>query len=108
MRSERKLSTLMAKNTDEGVLWFCAGAALGVTLALLFAPHSGDHTRRKLRVAARTSTDKLAEQGKQLSELGREMYEKGRQMADDANSMFERGRKLINDPEIDGKWGEDA
>ena len=90
----------MAKNSGEGVLWFCAGAALGTTIALLYAPHSGHHTRKKIRVVARTSAEKMAEQGRQLKDLGREMYEKGKQMADDANSMFERGRKLIDDPEL--------
>ena len=94
----------MAKNSGEGVLWFCAGAALGATIALLYAPHPGHHTRKKIRTAAQTGADKMAEQGRQLSELGREMYDKGRQMADDANSMFERGRKLIDDPEL----GEEA
>ena len=100
---------LMAtNNSGEGVLWFCAGAALGATIALLYAPHPGHHTRRKIKTVARTSADKVAEQGRQLSDLGRELYEKGRKMADEANSMFERGRKLIDDPEMAGEHGEEA
>ena len=98
----------MAKNSSEGVLWFCAGAALGATIALLYAPQTGEHTRRKITRGARTGADKMAESGRQVADLGRELYEKGRQMADDANSMFERGRKLINDPEIASEMGEEA
>lgn len=105
MSQERKL---MAKNSGEGVLWFCAGAALGTTIALLYAPHSGHHTRGKIKIVAKTGADKMAEQGRQLTELGRELYEKGRQMADDANSMFERGRKLIDDPEVAEELGDEA
>ncbi len=95
----------MAKNSSEGILWFTAGLALGTTIALLYAPEPGHHTRRKIKRVARTGTDKMAEQGRQMADLGRELYEKGRKMADDANSMFERGKKLIDDPEI---MGEDA
>jgi gas vesicle protein len=98
----------MAKNSGEGALWFCAGAALGATIALLYAPHSGEHTRRKIKKVARTSADKMAESGRQISELGKELYEKGLQMADEANSMFERGRKLINDPELAAELGDEG
>ena len=90
----------MARNSGEGVLWFCAGAALGTTIALLYAPQAGEQTRRKIKKVARTGADKMAESGRQVADLGKELYEKGLKMADDANSMFERGRKLINDPEL--------
>ena len=90
----------MERNSGEGVLWFCAGAAIGATIALLYAPHPGHHTRRRIGTAARTGADKMAEQGRQMADLGRDLYEKGKRMADDANSMFERGRKLIDDPEL--------
>lgn len=90
----------MAKNSGEPVLWFCAGAALGATIALLYAPQSGEHTRRHIRKAASAGVDKVAESGRQIADLGRELYEKGRQLADDANSMLERGRQLIDDPSV--------
>ena len=90
----------MAKNSGDGALWFFAGAALGATIALLAAPEAGKHTRGRIRRVARTGADRVADSGRQISEIGRDLFEKGRQLADDANAMFERGRKLIDDPEI--------
>jgi gas vesicle protein len=98
----------MAKQHTDGALWFFAGAALGATIALLYAPEPGHHTRRKIRKVARTGADKMAESGRQIADLGKELYEKGRQMADEANSMFERGKKLIDDPEIGLGVGEEG
>jgi gas vesicle protein len=76
-------------------LWFVAGAAVGATLALLFAPASGDVTRRRIRRAAEDGKDRISEAGRDLMERGRDLYEKGKQVADDAASLFERGRKLV-------------
>ena len=88
----------MARNdSGDGIVWFVAGAALGVLGAMLYAPQAGEHTRRKIGEAARTGADKV-------SESGRELYERGRKLAGDANAMMERGRKLIDDPEL----GEEA
>jgi gas vesicle protein len=84
-------------NSGDGIVWFVAGAALGVLGALLYAPDAGEHTRRKIGEAARTGASKV-------SESGRDLYERGRKLADDATAMMERGRKLIDNPEL----GEEA
>ncbi|BDC47846.1 hypothetical protein F183_A01620 [Bryobacterales bacterium F-183] len=90
----------MAKKTQgDQALWFFAGAALGATIALLYAPQSGDETRRKIRKAARRGADQIAESGKEIAEMGRQLYERGLQLSDDASAMFERGKKLIDDAE---------
>lgn len=91
----------MAKKTQgDQALWFFAGAAIGATLALLYAPQSGDETRRKIRKAANRGADQLAESGRQIAEMGRDLYERGLQLSEDANAMFERGKRLINDAEF--------
>jgi len=77
------------------VVWFLAGAAVGATIALLYAPQSGEETRRTIGKHARRSREALSESGHDLIEKGKELYEKGRRMADDAAEMFERGRKLV-------------
>ena len=76
-------------------MWFVAGAAVGATLALLFAPASGRVTRRQLRRSVEHGTDAISETSNNILEKGKELYEKGRQMADDAAQMIERGRKMV-------------
>ena len=76
-------------------LWFLAGAAIGATLALLFAPAPGHVTRRKIRHAGRKGLLAAERVGEDLAEKGREVYEKGKQLADEAAELFERGKKLV-------------
>jgi gas vesicle protein len=77
------------------ILWFIAGATLGASLALLYAPASGRATRRFIRIKAEKGGQSLAESGREMLEKSRTLYEKGRQMADEAADMFEKGRKLV-------------
>jgi len=77
------------------VVWFMAGIAIGATVALLYAPASGEHTRRQLARKAQQGKDALADSGRDMLDRGRDMYERGRKMADDAAEMFERGRKIV-------------
>lgn len=39
---------LVEREGSASVVWFLVGGAVGAALALLFAPHPGDHTRRVL------------------------------------------------------------
>ena len=77
------------------LLWFFAGATLGASLALLYAPASGRATRRFIRIKAEKGGQALAESSREVLDKSRTLYEKGRQMADEAAEMFERGRKLV-------------
>lgn len=59
---------VLVERDGSSVVWFLIGGALGAGLALLFAPHSGDHTRRvvgrrltKLRDAADQALSDLKE-----------------------------------------------
>jgi gas vesicle protein len=76
-------------------VWLMAGIAIGATVALLYAPASGETTRRHLSRRAQRGRDALADSGSDLLERGREMYERGRKLADEAAEMFERGRKIV-------------
>jgi len=84
-----------AEDYTSRAVWFIAGAAIGATLALLFAPAPGEVTRRKIRRSAERSADALADSGRDLLDKGRGLYSKGKDLADDAAQMFERGRKLV-------------
>ncbi len=81
--------------TKGNFVWFVAGAAIGATVALLYAPQSGRETRRIVRRKAREGSEALSEHGRDLYEKGRDLYEKGLKVADEAAEMIERGRRLV-------------
>jgi gas vesicle protein len=77
------------------LVWFFAGAALGATIALLYAPQAGKDTRRIIRKRTRQGGEALAETGREWMDKGRELYEKGLRVADEAAGMIERGRRIV-------------
>ncbi len=81
-------------NTSK-LVWFLAGAAIGSAIALLYAPASGDETRRKIGEAANRGRDRLNESGRDLVDKGKEIFDRGRKIADEASDLFESGRKLV-------------
>lgn len=81
--------------TKGNFVWFVAGAAIGATVALLYAPQSGRETRRFVKKRAREGSEALSETGRDLWDKGRDLYEKGLKVADDAAEMIERGRRLV-------------
>jgi gas vesicle protein len=85
----------MAQDNTGSLVWFVAGAAIGATIALLYAPQSGRDTRRIIGEKARQGREALVDTGRDLADKGRELYEKGRRVADDAAEVFERGRRLV-------------
>jgi len=87
----------MALEDDGGKLvWFVAGAAIGAAIALLYAPQSGQDTRRYIGDKAKEGKDAIADSGHQMMDRGRELYDRGRKMADEAGEMFDRGRKIVD------------
>jgi gas vesicle protein len=85
----------MARDNGSHLVWFTAGAAIGATIALLYAPQTGKDTRRFITRKTRHSREMLAEAGGDLADKGKELFEQGRRMADQAADLFERGRKII-------------
>lgn len=86
----------MAQDNGGKVIWFVAGAAIGAAVALLYAPQSGEDTRRFLGDKAKEGRSALADSGRDMMERGRELYDRGRKMADEAADMFDRGRKIVD------------
>jgi gas vesicle protein len=85
----------MAQDNSGKFVWFVAGAAIGAAIALLYAPQSGEDTRRYLGDKAREGVDTLSDAGRDLLDKGRDLYDKGRRVADDAAELFERGKRLV-------------
>jgi gas vesicle protein len=68
---------------------FVLGAVAGAALALLWAPASGEETRRKLQERARDGRDKAAEAARQ----GREFL---RSQREGLSTAFERGKEAFD------------
>jgi gas vesicle protein len=77
---------------SSSLAWFLTGAAIGVTVALLYAPKSGRQTRDYLTEKSRET---FGEGPQNLIESARDVFERGRQLVEDAADLFERGRKLV-------------
>jgi len=86
---------MAAEDYGSKVVWFMAGMAIGATVALLYAPASGEQTRRRIAKKTREGREAISDSGREMLERGKEMYDKGRKMADEAAEMFERGRKIV-------------
>jgi len=87
----------MAQNNSGSLVWFVAGAAIGATITLLYAPQSGKDTRRLLTKKARRGSEAIADVGRDALDKGRDLFEKGRRVADEAAELFERGRRLVKE-----------
>ncbi|MFN9265910.1 MAG: YtxH domain-containing protein [Acidobacteriota bacterium] len=85
----------MAEDNSSKAVWFLTGAAIGAAVAILYAPASGEVTRRRIVRRAEESADVLSEKGQELVERGRELYQQGRKMADEAADLFDRGRNIV-------------
>ena len=73
-------------NSTSVLVAFAVGAAVGAAIALLYAPASGEETRRKLAQKAREGRDKA----EALAREGREFLDRQR---DNIATVMERGRE---------------
>jgi gas vesicle protein len=80
---------------DSRLGWFIAGAAIGATVALLYAPKTGRDTRKYLGKTTAHGVEAMEASGKDMMDRGKELYDRGKQIAEDAADLFERGRKLV-------------
>jgi gas vesicle protein len=83
------------EDSPSRILWFVAGVAIGASVALLFAPATGEQTRGTIVRKTEEGRDALTGSGKELLAKGQEMFERGRKLVDEAAEMFERGRKVV-------------
>jgi len=67
---------------------------MGATIALLFAPASGEVTRRKIGQKAEEGRDAITETGKEFFGPRARPLRQRPQLADEAADMVERGRKV--------------
>jgi gas vesicle protein len=79
--------------------WFITGAIVGVTVALLYAPKAGKHTRQliteKTKQGKDAVSDAVTDAGSQIADTSRDMFDRGRKVVEEAADLFERARKLV-------------
>jgi gas vesicle protein len=75
--------------------WFLTGALVGVTVAFLYAPKSGKHTRQFISDKTQQGKEAVAETSGQIADASRDMFDRGRKVVEDAADLFERARKLV-------------
>ncbi len=80
--------------STSGFTWFIAGVVCGAVVALLFAPNTGEETRKMIVKKTDETKDALTDGSKEFVEKGKELFERGRQAAEEAAELFDRGRKL--------------
>lgn len=77
------------------IAWFLTGAAIGATVAVLFAPKSGRDTRRYLSDRTQQGKEAVVQTSSDVVDAGRDVFERGRKLVEDAAELFERGRRLV-------------
>jgi len=85
----------LEQDSGNTVGWFIAGAIIGATVALLYAPKSGKETRQLIADTTQKGKDAVTESSKDLVDAGRDMFDRGRKLVEDAADLFDRGRKLV-------------
>jgi gas vesicle protein len=86
---------MSSEDNGTTLLWFLVGAAVGASIALLYAPKSGKDMRRLIAKKTERSKAVIADSGKEVLDRGKELFDRGRELADEAADIFERGRKLV-------------
>ena len=87
--------------------FFLLGAAIGAATALLMAPASGVHTRRRLRRQGEEVADYLIHAGKELVDKCEDLYERSGEVVEDATqelsgkyrALHEYSRQLLGEAE---------
>jgi gas vesicle protein len=87
--------------------FFLLGAAIGAAAALLMAPASGAHLRRRLRRKGEEVADYLIDAGKELVDKCEDLYECSEEVVEDAthelsgkyHALHEYSRQLLGEAE---------
>lgn len=97
LRDDREITIVEAEGS--GVKWFLAGAILGAGLGLLFAPQSGERTRRDISRKARELKDDAGDRIDDLAdEVGtrtRKVKAKVEDWVEDVTDEVKAGRRKL-------------
>lgn len=80
-------------NSGDKILYFLIGGFVGASVALLFAPRSGEETRRLIETKYREGSEFLNEK---VQEGRRAVEETGREWSERLNQTVDRGRETVS------------
>lgn len=86
--------TIIETDSGAGAKWFLFGAILGAGLGLLFAPQSGERTRRELGRRARQLRDDAEERWDDLRD---EVEDRGRRLKEGAEEWVEEVKDEVRE-----------
>ena len=93
----------MSEETSAGekALYLVLGAMIGAAAALLFAPRSGEETRKMIMTKAREGADRISSQTKVITGKTTEYIDRGKeiiqQQRDSINAAFEAGKQAYRE-----------
>jgi gas vesicle protein len=99
--------TMSDTSAGDRAAFFLLGAAIGAAAALLWAPASGEKTRRKLVRKGEEVGEYLIDAGKELVEKCEDLYERSGELAGDAThelsgkyrALHEHSKQLLDETE---------
>lgn len=98
-RDEGPDVTVIETDGGASAKWFILGALVGAGVGLLFAPQSGERTRRDIAKRARRlrdeAEDKIEELGEELESRGRRIKGAVEDWADDVADEVREGKRAI-------------
>jgi gas vesicle protein len=88
-------------STGDKALYFIMGGFIGAAIALLFAPRSGEETRKLIATRARESADTLTSRTRTAAEKASSYVERGKeilqQQRDQLSAAIEAGKQAYNE-----------
>ncbi len=91
----------MASDNGSSFGWFLAGLGLGALVGVLYAPKSGEETRRQIRDAADEGREYVTSQARRAREQANQWVDKGREVVEKQKSQFtsavEAGRQAYRE-----------
>ncbi|MEO8478816.1 MAG: YtxH domain-containing protein [Gemmatimonadota bacterium] len=98
-RKTEQPDVIIESDGGAGVKWFLIGALLGAGVAMLYAPQSGERTRRDLAKRAnrirRDVEGKLEDVRDEVVDRGRRLKESAHDLAENVKGEVRDGRKAI-------------
>ncbi len=83
------------------ISFFVAGLGIGTAVALLFAPQSGEETRKQIKEKAQDGTDFVAAKGREIRKQAEGLVDQGKDMVSKQKARLadalESGKQTVRD-----------